>query len=44
MSKFHLKVFDYKPGRVYAEYSAEEKTTTGWLKESDLFPIEPPAQ
>ena len=39
-----IKVFDYKPGWVYAEYSAEEKTTTGWFKESDLFSAEPPAQ
>ena len=39
-----IKVLDYKTGWVYAEYSAEEKTTTGWFKESDLFSTEPPAQ
>ncbi len=39
-----VRIFESKPGWVYAEYSAEGKTTTGWLKESDLYSTEPPAQ
>jgi hypothetical protein len=39
-----IKVFDSKPGWVYAEYSLEGKATTGWLKDSDLFSTHPPAK
>jgi hypothetical protein len=39
-----VRILESKPGWVNAEYSAEGKTTTGWLKEPDLFSAEPPAR
>lgn len=39
-----IRVYESRPGWVRAEYKADEKTTSGWIKENDLFPADPPAQ
>ncbi|MBF0551947.1 MAG: hypothetical protein HQK60_15610 [Deltaproteobacteria bacterium] len=39
-----IKVYKSKPGWVFAEYTAEGKTTSGWIKEIDLFSADPPAR
>lgn len=39
-----LRVSQSKPGWVYAEFAADGKTTTGWIKEADLFSSDLPAK
>jgi hypothetical protein len=40
-----IRVYDTKPGWVNAEYAAEGgKTTSGWIKDADLYPADPPAR
>jgi hypothetical protein len=39
-----VRVYDMKPGWVFAEYRAEGKTTSGWIREADLFPAESPSR
>jgi hypothetical protein len=39
-----LRIFETRPGWVYAGFTAEGKTTAGWIKETDLFSTDPPAK
>jgi hypothetical protein len=40
-----LRVYESRPGWVYAEFgNPDGKTTAGWIKESELFPADRPAR
>ena len=39
-----LRVYQSKPGWVYAEFTADGKTTAGWIKEAELFSSDPPVK
>ncbi|MBF0526001.1 MAG: hypothetical protein HQK56_13000 [Deltaproteobacteria bacterium] len=39
-----IRIYESKPGWVHAEYTAEGKNTSGWIKEIDLFSADQPAR
>lgn len=40
-----IRVYESRPGWVYAGFRTPDgKTTTGWIREAELFPADPPAR